>query len=147
MEIMTPCPHCGSPGQRLAGAQIAQFTLGHGTVSPIQPLLTKQNMRYLAGPRQEEQKLWQSIRTCVRRWIRFSPPIQISTKSAAGTSAADGGVQAGDILLQWDDTTLTGGRDLMAVLRSHAPGDTVKLEVNRRGAIKTLSVKLKGRSE
>ena len=65
----------------------------------------------------------------------------------AGTSAANGGVQAGDILLKWDDTTLTGGRDLMAALRTHAPGDTVKLKVNRGGTIKTLSVELKGRSE
>jgi Zn-dependent M28 family amino/carboxypeptidase len=64
-----------------------------------------------------------------------------------GTSAADAGLQADDILLVWGDTTLKGGRDLMAALRTHAAGDTVVLKINRKGTIKTVSVKLKGRSE
>ncbi len=63
------------------------------------------------------------------------------------TSAAEGGIKPGDILLAWDDTTLEGGRDLMDALRKHKPGDEVKIKINRDGTIKTLNVKLKARNE
>ena len=65
----------------------------------------------------------------------------------SGTSAAEGGIKAGDILLTWNDTELAGGRDLMAALRKHKAGDTVKIKVKRGSAILPLSVTLQGREE
>ena len=50
-----------------------------------------------------------------------------------GTSADAAGLQAGDILLAWDDTELTGGRKLMELLKASAPGDVVTLTVQRNG--------------
>jgi hypothetical protein len=64
-----------------------------------------------------------------------------------GTSAALGGVQAGDILLTWNGTELTGGRDLMTALKKHAPDDVVKLRVKRGDAIVPLTITLQGRPE
>jgi len=65
----------------------------------------------------------------------------------AGTSAALGGIQAGDVLLAWDDTELAGGRDLMAALRKHEAGDVVTIRVKRGDAIVPLTITLKGREE
>ncbi|MCH2136768.1 MAG: M28 family peptidase, partial [Phycisphaerales bacterium] len=63
----------------------------------------------------------------------------------AGTSAAEGGLKAGDVLLTWNGDKLDGGRDLMAALRTHDPGDEVKLEILRDGKKVPVAITLKGR--
>ncbi|MDP7029126.1 MAG: M28 family peptidase [Phycisphaerales bacterium] len=62
-----------------------------------------------------------------------------------GTSAADAGLAAGDIIIGWDDATIDGGRDLMDKLRSHAPGDTITITLIRDGEKLKLPVTLKAR--
>lgn len=61
-----------------------------------------------------------------------------------GTSAAEGGVRAGDILLQWDAEPIADGMALMNFLRQHAPGDNVTITVLRGTARVELEVTLKG---
>jgi aminopeptidase YwaD len=48
-----------------------------------------------------------------------------------GTCAEAAGLQAGDVLLAWADTELTGGRKLMELLKESSPGDIVTLTVRR----------------
>jgi S1-C subfamily serine protease len=62
---------------------------------------------------------------------------------SAGTSADEGGMQAGDVMLRWDDTELADMGTLASVLRSHKPGDVVAITVRRDGAMKVLNVRLK----
>ena len=64
----------------------------------------------------------------------------------SGTSADDAGLQEGDLITRWDETDITGGRDLMTTLRRHAPGDTVVLKVVRDGTTIEVPVALKGRN-
>ncbi len=56
------------------------------------------------------------------------------TGVSEGTSAADAGLQADDVLLAWNDIELTGGRKLMELLKESAPGDVIDFTV-RRGEI------------
>ena len=65
------------------------------------------------------------------------------TGVSEGTSAADAGLQAEDILLAWNDIELTGGRKLMELLRESAPGDIVDLTVQRDGENIIIKVTLK----
>lgn len=62
-----------------------------------------------------------------------------------GTSAADAGLRAGDVLLTWNGEELTGGQSLANVLREAAPGDVVRVEVRRDGRTLLLDVTLKAR--
>ena len=60
-----------------------------------------------------------------------------------GTSAADAGIVAGDVILSWDGVLLMGAGDLMSKLRSHEPGDVVTLVVVRDGKEQEIKVTLK----
>jgi hypothetical protein len=60
-----------------------------------------------------------------------------------GTSAADGGIKPGDILLKWNGDSLGSIQDMMAKLRASKPGDVAKLTVFRDGKETVLDVELK----
>jgi hypothetical protein len=62
-----------------------------------------------------------------------------------GTSAADAGIQRGDVILQWDDKELTDGSILMEALMSHQPGDKINLRILRGEETIDVEVTLKGR--
>ena len=53
------------------------------------------------------------------------------TGVSEGTSAADAGLQADDVLLAWNEIELTGGRKLMELLKESTPGDVVDFAVRR----------------
>ena len=62
-----------------------------------------------------------------------------------GTSAADAGLKAGDIIIAWDGEPIEGGADLMKHLRSAKPGDVVTIRILRDETPQDLPVTLKGR--
>lgn len=59
-----------------------------------------------------------------------------------GTSAAEGGIERGDVLLEWDGKTLVDGQVLMDKLRKHDPGDTVTITLRRDGRTYIVDVTL-----
>ncbi len=65
------------------------------------------------------------------------------TGVSEGTSAADAGLQANDVLLAWNDIELTGGRKLMELLKDSAPGDEIDFTVQREGKNIIVKVTLK----
>jgi len=62
---------------------------------------------------------------------------------SADTSAADAGIQKGDVLIGWGGEGLEGASAMMAKLRSHKPGDVVKVKVWRDGKEMELDVTLR----
>tara|TARA_B100001059_G_scaffold193184_1_gene196829 strand:- start:49 stop:2037 length:1989 start_codon:yes stop_codon:yes gene_type:complete len=62
---------------------------------------------------------------------------------SSGTSAADAGLQKGDIILRWDDVEITDGSVLMTRIMSHNPGDVPVLRVLRDQEELDIPVKLK----
>jgi aminopeptidase YwaD len=60
-----------------------------------------------------------------------------------GTSAADGGIKPGDIMLSWNGVELDGMRALFESLQQHEPGDVVKIVVRRGEEEIELDVTLK----
>ena len=60
-----------------------------------------------------------------------------------GTSAADAGLKAGDVIVMWNDKRMDSAADLMERLREHEPNDVVKLKVKRDGQEIMIEVKLK----
>ncbi|MSR45032.1 MAG: M28 family peptidase [Phycisphaerales bacterium] len=62
---------------------------------------------------------------------------------SAETSAADAGILAGDLLIGWGDSALTGPADLMARLREQKPGDVVKVKLKRGNEELTVDVTLR----
>jgi hypothetical protein len=50
-----------------------------------------------------------------------------------GTSAAEAGLQAGDIMTAWNDTKITGVEDWMPLLGAANPGDEVVITYTRNG--------------
>jgi hypothetical protein len=59
------------------------------------------------------------------------------------TSAADGGIKPGDILLSWNGESLASTADMMTKLRASKPGDIAKIRLLRDGKEMTLDVELK----
>ena len=62
---------------------------------------------------------------------------------SADTSAADAGIQKNDVLIAWNGEELEGASTMMAKLRSHKPGDVVKVKVWRDGKEIELDVTLR----
>lgn len=60
-----------------------------------------------------------------------------------GTSAADAGIQRGDVIIAWDGEPLDGMRGLFESLQKHKPGDVVKLTVIRNSEEIVIDVTLK----
>ncbi|MGV1003533.1 MAG: S1C family serine protease [Candidatus Nanopelagicales bacterium] len=65
----------------------------------------------------------------------------------AGGPAADAGVQAGDIITAVDGKRISDGTELIVAIRSHSPGDTLTLTVERSGNSTDLKVKLGSETE
>ncbi|MHC4718113.1 MAG: M28 family peptidase, partial [Planctomycetota bacterium] len=59
------------------------------------------------------------------------------------TSASEGGLLPGDIMIQWNRTKLEGPGDLFQMLQQHSPGDMVTIIVLREGQQADLLVTLK----
>jgi S1-C subfamily serine protease len=59
-----------------------------------------------------------------------------------GSSAADAGLQAGDVVTAVGDRPVTSSTELTAAVRSHAPGDKVALTVRRGDQTRTADVTL-----
>ena len=60
----------------------------------------------------------------------------------AGSPAAKAGLQQGDVVTRLDGQRIGAADDLVAAVRSHAPGQTVQLTYQRGGASHTVSVRL-----
>jgi putative serine protease PepD len=65
---------------------------------------------------------------------------------AGGSPASTAGIQVGDIVVQVDDSPVTGSAGLVAAIRDHAPGDQVPIVVVRNGAQQTVTVTLQART-
>ncbi len=59
-----------------------------------------------------------------------------------GQPAAKAGLEQGDVITRVDDTKITSGSDLTSAIRSHQPGDKVKITYARNGDEKTAEVTL-----
>ena len=59
-----------------------------------------------------------------------------------GLCGEEAGLQAGDIVTQINDTTVSNGSDLINAVANYSPGDTVTLTVYRNGETLTLQVTL-----
>ncbi|WP_022836379.1 trypsin-like peptidase domain-containing protein [Salisaeta longa] len=64
-----------------------------------------------------------------------------------GSAAAQGGVQAGDVILAVNRRTVNATNELQGAVARHRPGDTIQLTVWRDGAERRLGVTLMGRSD
>ncbi len=60
----------------------------------------------------------------------------------AGTPAARGGLQQGDIIFGMDNDTVADQSDFQKALLKHKPGDTVTLKINRGGTEQTVQITL-----
>jgi S1-C subfamily serine protease len=75
-------------------------------------------------------------------WIPTASADQSGESVVAGGPAAQGGLQAGDIITAVDGTTLDATHPLDIVASQHAPGDSIKLDVLRDGQTTQLTVVL-----
>ncbi|MGJ7908722.1 S1C family serine protease [Actinopolyspora sp. H202] len=67
----------------------------------------------------------------------------------SGGPAAEAGVKSGDVITKVNDRTITSGDELIAAIRSYAPGDTVTLTItNKQGGNKhTVEATLTGQEQ
>jgi putative serine protease PepD len=63
----------------------------------------------------------------------------------AGTPAAAAGLKTGDVVTSVDGKQITDGISLIVAIRSHQPGETVTLDVQRKGEGKSVKVTLDGK--
>jgi len=68
--------------------------------------------------------------------------VQVGGYSSEDSPAKRAGLQEGDIILKADGKNADRVGTLQRIIRSHEPGETVELEVNRYGQMKTFKVKL-----
>ena len=76
---------------------------------------------------------------------RYNLPVESGayvTSVAAGSSAANAGIQEGDIITKLGDSSISSSSDLVLAVRSHSAGDNVQVTFNRNGQENTVSVTL-----
>ena len=64
----------------------------------------------------------------------------------AGSAAEQAGIKAGEVITKIDDRAIEDSDELVAAVRSHAPGDTVKIEVGDGQNQRTIDVTLGSRT-
>ena len=64
------------------------------------------------------------------------------TSVSAGSSAANAGIQEGDIITKLGGVSIFSSSDLVLAVRSHNAGDNVEVTFNRNGQENTVSVTL-----
>ena len=102
-------------------------------VSQIQPRLTAL-ARGESGPAQAPGYLGVTVADA-------SPGAEI-TAVAGSSPAANAGLQAGDVIVAVDGTTVQGASDLVAAVQSHHPGERVRLRITRGETSTTRTVTL-----
>jgi len=96
------------------------------------------------GPSSGENRGYGRVRLGVRPDMNDAVETGVAVAAvSAGTSADDGGMQAGDVIVSWDDKKITDMRDLFERLQMHEPGDKVKITVLRGGDKVVLDITLK----
>ena len=76
---------------------------------------------------------------------RYSLPVESGayvTSVSAGSSAANAGIQEGDIITKLGGVSISSSSDLVLAVRSHNAGDNVEVTFNRNGQENTVSVTL-----
>lgn len=61
-----------------------------------------------------------------------------------GSSAADAGLEYGDLIVSFDGQNVSSAAEVKSILRQHAIGDEVEMVVNRDGTEHSISITLKG---
>lgn len=69
-------------------------------------------------------------------------PGALVARVGASTPAGRAGIQQGDIITRAAGKPVTDAQDLLSVLASEKPGDSISLQVSRNGSTHTFSVKL-----
>jgi putative serine protease PepD len=69
----------------------------------------------------------------------------VVTQVVTGSPAAQAGLQAGDVVVAVDGRSVAGAADLVSAIRSHAPGDRVRLTILRNGQQGGVTVTLTSR--
>jgi putative serine protease PepD len=79
---------------------------------------------------------------------RYNLPVSQGAYVAASyAGAAEAGIKEGDIITKIGNKKITSATDVMLEVRSHVPGDTLTVEVNRSGDTKTMDVVLSADTE
>ncbi len=60
----------------------------------------------------------------------------------AGSAAAEAGLEAGDVIVAIDGEPVSGSESLTGYVRQYSPGESVELEVVRRGTAETVTATL-----
>jgi len=109
----------------------------------LMDLLSGERLRFSSGDAAATpDRGYAGVRLGVQPGLSDGEGVKVEAVSE-GTSAADAGIVAGDVILSWDGTLLMGAGDLMSKLRSHEPGDVVTLVVVRDGKEQEVKVTLK----
>ena len=64
------------------------------------------------------------------------------TSVSNGSGADDAGIKQGDVIVKIGNEAVNNSEDVINDVRRHAPGDAIRVTVNRNGQTKTFSVKL-----
>jgi membrane-associated protease RseP (regulator of RpoE activity) len=71
----------------------------------------------------------------------------VVTSVSKGSPADTAGIRVGDVITAVDGESVGKENTLQDLIRKHKPGDSVEITVQRRGAERTLKVKLGSQSE
>ncbi|MFL5826786.1 MAG: S1C family serine protease [Thermoleophilaceae bacterium] len=71
-----------------------------------------------------------------------NPAGALVEKVESGQAGESGGLKVGDVIKKIDGRTVADSTDITAAVSNHAPGDKVKIEIQRNGQSKTLTVTL-----
>ena len=121
-----------------AGVEGIGFAIPSATVDLIVNQLITQG--YISG-RPSLGISGESISLVYQMYYRLPNGLHI-TNVEPGSAAETAGIQAGDILMRVENTTVTSNEELETALYNYAPGDTVKLVIYRSGKQYAITVTL-----
>lgn len=113
-------------------------SIGLGFAIPMDEVLPIVN-QIVAGETPTHARLGVSVSDISANSLETGARIASIDQNAAG---AEGGLKVGDVITRIDDQPITSSEGLVATVRGHRPGDTVKITFIRSGKQQSVTIKL-----
>ena len=121
---------------------------GHNSATPAQPAASPGLAPTEAAEPRSTGRGYAKVRLGIRPSMAEGGEPGVLVQSVSpGTSAANGGLKPGDLIVAWDGEDLIDVMDMLERLRSLEPGDEVELVVVRDGEDLKLTIDMQASNQ
>ena len=121
---------------------LGRWAVSHDTIVPLEQVIPPDATEEQMQEQNKESFVASEASATVAAMKYLGRPTSVVVHDTVSGAAADGVLHAGDVITSVDGRDVSQPGEVQDTVRSHAPGDELKLSVRRDGADQDLAVKL-----